>query len=137
LEQGEFILHKILPFAFLSIVLVLASACTPNKQLSLTAVDKGSHVDVISGGQIIISLEGNPSTGYTWGARDLDMSMFEQVGDPVFKSNNPGLVGSSGTLTMTFNCLKAGTGTLTLIYHRPWESGVDPIDTFLLNVTIK
>jgi len=129
--------RKILPPILLAIILVLASACTADKQITLTAADKGSQVEVKSGGQIIITLDGNPSTGYTWEAKDLDSVMFEQVSDPVFNSSNPGLVGSGGTLTLTFKSLKAGASTLTLIYHRPWETGVDPLDTFTVAVTVR
>ena len=130
-------IRKILPPILLSIILMLASACTADKQITLTAADEGSQVEVKSGGQIIITLDGNPSTGYTWEVKDLDSVMFEQVSDPVFNSSNPGLVGSGGTLTLTFKSLKAGASTLTLIYHRPWETGVDPLDTFTVAVTVR
>ncbi len=131
-------LRKILPPVLLSIVLILVTACgSAAKKVSLTSADKDSQVEVKEGGQLVITLDGNPSTGYTWEAKDLDTSMFEQVGEPTFISSNPGLVGSGGTLTLTFKTLKKGTATLTLVYHRPWETGVDPIDTFEVTVTVK
>jgi inhibitor of cysteine peptidase len=129
--------HKILSLVTLAMVLLLATACSPTKQANLTAADKGGQVEIKVGEQIVIQLDGNPSTGYTWEAKDLDTTMFEQVGDPAFTSSNPSLVGSGGTLTLTFKALKAGTTTLTLVYHRPWETGVDPIDTFAVTVTVK
>jgi inhibitor of cysteine peptidase len=118
-------------------VLVLATACSPTKPVTLTAADRGSQVEVKVGEQIVITLDGNPSTGYTWEAKDLDTTMFEQVGDPTFNSSNPGLVGSGGALTLTFKALKVGSASLTLVYHRPWETGVDPTDTFAVTVTVK
>lgn len=129
--------QKTLSLVPIAVVLILATACSSSKQVILTASDKGSQVEVKVGEQIAILLDGNPSTGYTWEAKDLDTTMFEQVGDPVFSSSNPGLVGSGGTLTLTFNALKAGTATLTLVYHRSWETGIDPIDTFAVMVTVK
>jgi len=130
-------LRKILSLVTLAVVLIPATSCSPAKQVTLTAKDNGSQVDVKVGGQMVIALDSNPSTGYTWEAKDLDTSMFEQVGDPMFSSSNPGLVGSGGTLTLTFKSLKAGTAALKLVYHRPWETGVDPIDTFAVTVTVK
>ena len=121
----------------LTAVLLLATACSSPKSVTLTSTNNGGKVEVQVSGQIIIKLDGNPSTGYTWEAKDLDATLFKQVGDPVFSSSNPGLVGSGGTLTLTFNALKAGTSPLTLIYHRPWEAGVDPINTFAVTVTVK
>jgi inhibitor of cysteine peptidase len=135
--KGENMSRKTLSLVALAIVLILATACAPSKQVTLTAADKGSQVEVKVGGQIVITLDGNPSTGFSWEAQDLDATMFEQVGDPVFNSSNPDLVGSGGTLTLTFKALQAGTAALTLVYHRPWETGVDPVDTFMVTVTVK
>jgi inhibitor of cysteine peptidase len=135
--KGGIMLLKILSLVTLAVVLIPATSCSPTKQVNLTAKDNGSQVYVKVGGQMVITLDSNPSTGYTWEAKDLDTSMFEQVGDPMFSSSNPGLVGSGGTLTLTFKSLKAGTAALKLVYHRPWETGVDPIDTFAVTVTVK
>jgi inhibitor of cysteine peptidase len=130
-------LRKILSIVNLTILLILATACSPAKQVTLTAADNGGQVEVKVGEQIVITLDGNPSTGFTWEAKGLDTTTFEQVGNPTFNSSNPGLVGSGGTLTLTFKALKAGTATLTLVYHRPWETDVDPIGTFAVTVTVK
>ncbi|MCX6034985.1 MAG: protease inhibitor I42 family protein [Chloroflexi bacterium] len=130
-------LHRILSLVTLAVVLISVAACSPTKPVILTAEDNGSQVEVKVGEQIVITLDGNPSTGYTWEAKDLDATMIEQVGDPVFSSSNPGLVGAGGTLTLTFKALKAGAASLTLVYHRPWETGVDPIDTFAVTVTVR
>jgi inhibitor of cysteine peptidase len=123
--------------AALTAILLLATACSGPKSVTLTSTNNGGTTEVQVGGQIIIELDGNPSTGYTWEAKDLDATLFKQVGDPIFSSSNPGLVGSAGTLTLTFNALKAGVSQLTMIYHRPWETGVDPIQTFTVKVTVK
>jgi inhibitor of cysteine peptidase len=118
-------------------ILILATACGAASQVNLTSADKDSQVDVSKGGTIVITLEGNPSTGFSWETQDLDTSMFEQVGDPIFSSSNPDLIGSGGTVTLTFKTLQTGTATLNLVYHRSWETGVDPIDTFSVKVIVK
>jgi inhibitor of cysteine peptidase len=135
--KGENMFTKTLSLILLAVVLILATACSPAKQVNLTAADKGSQVEVRTGEEIVITLDSNPSTGFSWEAKDLDTTMFEQVGDPTYISSNPGLVGSGGTLTLTFKALKTGTATLTLIYHRPWETDVAPVDTFAVTVTVK
>jgi inhibitor of cysteine peptidase len=129
--------NKFLPLVAILIFLIFVTGCITNKQVTLTADDNGRQVEVKAGGQIVINLEGNPSTGYTWEAKDLDTTMFEQLGEPVFISSNPGLVGSGGTLTLTFKSLKVGTASLKLVYHRPWEPGMDPLDTFTVTVISK
>src|SRR5512142_1190062 len=102
--------------SLLIIVIVLAlaitSGCGKSADVKLTAADNGKTVDVKSGELIVIELEGNPGTGYTWEAKDLDTSMFEPVGEPEFKSQDPDVVGAPASITLTFKSLKAGTAAL-------------------------
>jgi inhibitor of cysteine peptidase len=128
---------KILTLLLCTGILVFSTACGAANRVTLTAADKDSQVDIAKGGTIVITLEGNPSTGFSWEARDLNSAMFEQVGEPVFTSSNPDLIGSGGTVTLTFKALQAGTAALNLVYHRSWETGVDPLDTYSVSVRVK
>ncbi len=126
-------LHIVLLFIALTAILLSTAGCSS----ALTAKDNGTAVTVKTGDTFTVKLEGNPSTGYTWEAQDLDTRLLEQVGDAEFSGGVPGMVGSGGDLTLTFKALQPGTTTLTLVYHRPWEKDVDPIDTFSVTVTVK
>ena len=106
-------------------------------QTKFTAIDNGDTVFVKVGNQFVVALDGNPSTGYTWEVEDLDTNIIQQVGKTSFKSNNTGLVGAGGTLTLTFRVLKAGTTNLVLVYHRPWETNVQPASTFRITLNAK
>jgi inhibitor of cysteine peptidase len=128
--------RKLFVFFVIPLVLFSMTACS-SRQTRLTAADNGKAVIVNAGEQIVITLDGNPSTGYSWEAKDLDASMFQQVGEAKFKNSNPALVGSGGTLTLTFKALKSGTATLSLVYHRSWETNVAPANNFTVNVTVK
>jgi inhibitor of cysteine peptidase len=119
-----------------SLILILMTACNPAR-MKLTANDNGKQVEVKAGAELRITLEANLSTGYAWEAQGLDSALFAQVGDPEYKVFSPGLVGSGGKQVFTFKALQAGTGTLTLVYHRSWETGVAPLDTFSVTVTVK
>jgi inhibitor of cysteine peptidase len=130
-------MRKILISSAIAAMLVMMTACASTKPVILGIADNGSQVKVKVGDPIVISLESNPSTGYTWEALDLDKTIFEQAGDPTFKSSDPGVVGSGGTLTLTFNTVKAGTATLKLVYQRPWETNVEPTNTFAIEVLVK
>jgi inhibitor of cysteine peptidase len=136
-KRRENMVPKIQFISILAILMFMATACSPTKPVNLTAADKGSQVSVKVGEQIAISLDGNPSTGYSWEAIGLDTAVFEQMGDATFISSNPGLVGAGGSMTLTFKAVKAGTAVLTLVYHRPWETGVTPLDTFSVAITVK
>lgn len=127
--------RKTLFFVILAFALTL-TACG-SQPLALTAENNGGQVEVKAGEEFTVSLAGNPSTGYTWEVIDLDPALFELVGEPEFVSDSPDLIGSGGSLTLTFKALQAGTATLSLVYHRPWETDVEPIDTFSVTVTVK
>jgi inhibitor of cysteine peptidase len=118
-------------------LVVLIQGCSTASQLNLTAQDNGKSVSVSNGGQIVVTLDGNPSTGYTWTAQGLNNDLLKQVGDARFISSNPGAIGSGGTLTLTFTAEATGTTPLTLIYHRPWDKGIAPLQTFTVTVTVK
>jgi inhibitor of cysteine peptidase len=112
--------NKVIGLFILSLVAVLLSSCSPKVvNYELTSADNGTQIEIPQGAKLSVTLEGNPSTGYSWEAEALDANLFEQSGDPVFNTSNPGLVGSGGTLTLTFKTLDTGTGTLMLVYHRP------------------
>ena len=130
---------RILLFIAMASMVVPTTGCgsAQSAKIKITKVDDGKTIEVKVGGEIVVELEGNPSTGYTWGTKDLDVSQLQQVGETAFKSSNPGLIGSGGTLTLTFKALKAGKVTLTLIYHRPWETNVAPQSTFIVTLAVK
>ena len=70
---------------------------SPPEQVNLTASNNGEKITLFAGQELVIQLDGNPTTGYTWEAKDLDATMFKQIGDATFSSSNPDLVGSGGT----------------------------------------
>jgi inhibitor of cysteine peptidase len=134
--------------AALAALIILAAGCgshagsgpvqvSPPEQVNLTASDNGQKITLFAGQELVIQLDGNPSTGYTWEAKDLDAGMFQQVGETVFAASNSNLVGSGGTLTLTFRVLKTGPAALTLVYHRSWETGVAPLQTFSITAAVK
>ena len=110
---------------------------SPPELVNLTASNNGEKITLFAGQELVIQLVGNPTTGYTWEAKDLDASMFKQIGDATFSSSNPDLVGSDGSITLSFRVLKTGTANLTLVYHRPWETNVEPVDTFSITAMVK
>ena len=139
--------HPITLAIFLIPILIVISGCStlvpqptptmiPN---TLTENDNGKIINLNTSDIMVVRLPSNPSTGYTWEVQDLDDSVLEQLGDAEFESVDtaPNLVGAGGTLVMTFRAIAPGTVVLTLVYHRPWEVDVLPIQTFSVTVTVK
>ena len=82
-----------------------------------------------------ITLEGNPSTGYTWEMEPVEQPILSQVGEPVVKPNS-NLIGAPAMLSFTFKADANGTQLLRLIYHRPWEKDVPPVNSFDVTVVV-
>jgi predicted secreted protein len=63
-------------------------------------------------------------------------AILRQVGEPEFNADSE-MLGAPGTLTLRFEAVEAGQMDLRLVYHRPWETGVEPLETFTVQVTVK
>ncbi len=119
----------------LAVLLTAISGCSAQKALALEADDNGQEIAIQRGQVLVISLPANPSTGYTWEMVEAEGAILRQVGEPEFKAQSD-LVGAPGTLTLRFEAAEAGQMELRLVYHRPWETGVDPLDSFTVQVTV-
>ncbi|MFZ5449865.1 MAG: protease inhibitor I42 family protein [Thermodesulfobacteriota bacterium] len=84
-----------------------------------------TKMNVSLGKEFNISLEANPTTGYTWEANydahflKLKGKRFEPLA-PKGRETMP-LLGSPGKAVFTFIPLKTGQTTIKMIYQRPWE----------------
>lgn len=99
----------------------------------------GGQIELEPGQILIVTLESNPTTGYRWEQIEPQEHLLQQKGDAEYIASDIGgvpLVGSGGWETFRFKAIRAGQMTLKLIYHRPWEEGVEPLKTFSINVVI-
>ena len=122
--------------AVLLAVLVLVAGCGTAEEVKLGASDNGRQIELKKGQTLVIALEGNPSTGYTWEVVEIGEQVLRQKGDPEFKPESD-LVGAGGVQTFRFEAVGAGQTDLKLVYHRPWEEGVEPLETFSVQVTVR
>ena len=130
-------------FIFTSLLTVLialsvATACSPQQQeVQATAADAGREMQLKKGQTLVVTLEGNPTTGYSWElAEPLDEQVLRQVGEAEFQQESD-LVGAGGAQILRFEAVNAGKFTLKLVYHRPWEKGVEPLETYSIQVVVQ
>ena len=119
------------------LVLALFSGCGTNG-ISLTDADNGKQIALQPGDILTVTLESNPTTGYSWQVMELNQGILVQDGDPEYKQSpgSEGMVGAGGTETFRFKAVGSGETSLGLGYMRPWES-VPPIETFTLQVSVE
>jgi predicted secreted protein len=102
--------------------------------------DDGGQVELEPGQILIVTLESNPTTGYRWEQVKDQESILEQIGEAEFKpseTGEPPLIGAGGWEILRFKAVSAGQMTLELVYHRSWEEGVDPLETFSIQVLVR
>jgi inhibitor of cysteine peptidase len=126
-------------FFVMSFILIFAlfSGCGTNGS-SLTDADNGKQISMRPGEILTLTLESNPTTGYSWQVMELDSAVLTQEGDPEYKQSSgaEGLVGAGGTETFRFKAVGSSETTLELGYMRPWES-VPPVETFTIQVDVE
>jgi predicted secreted protein len=102
--------------------------------------DDGGRVKLQLGQILVVTLESNPTTGYRWEQAENAESVLRQIGEAEFKpseTGDPPLVGAGGWEILRFRASSAGQMTLQLVYHRPWEEGVEPLKTFSLQIIVR
>jgi inhibitor of cysteine peptidase len=137
-------IKQILYTTFLLFALLLVTGCTGAVSepgtVELNDGDNGKIINLSLGQILIISLGSNPTTGYSWEVAEIDGAVLEQKGEALFEDEAPEgtpLVGAGGTETFKFSGVAEGETTLKLIYHRPWEEGVEPLEIYLISVNVK
>ena len=112
-------IKRITLIATLVLFLMPLTACG-SAAVKLDEQDNGRTVEVNRGDKITITLEGNPTTGYSWEFGEFDPAVVEAVGEADYKSDSK-MLGSGGVYTFTLKAVAPGTAAVTLIYHRSWE----------------
>lgn len=103
-------------------------------QITATEADAGKTIKLHVGDTLVVALDGNPTTGYTWEREKNDDGVLVQAGDPEFEPASQAL-GAAGKMSLRFEAKARGETTLNLVYHRSWESEA-PEKVFALTVIV-
>ena len=104
------------------------------ERIKVTEANEGSEFELKKGQSLVISLDANPTTGYTWEVVEPeDEQVLRQVGEIEFEPESD-LIGAGGVQIIRFEVVNAGRAAVKLVYHRPWETDVEPLKTFAIHV---
>jgi predicted secreted protein len=98
--------------------------------------DSGHSVALRIGQELVLTLNSNHSTGYSWIRTDTGTPVLVTLGEPAYKTDSR-LLGASGVEVWKFRAAQRGGQTLKLEYRRPWEKHTKAADTMVLHVTIQ
>lgn len=111
-----------------------------SEEVSLGAEDRGGQVEADLGQVLVLTLESNPTTGFRWEVVEAKDSVLRQRGEAEFRvisELDPPPPGAGGVEVFRFEAVETGETLLELIYHRPWEEGVEPLETFSVQVVVR
>ena len=104
---------------------------------ALTESDSGAKLAMAVGEAFTVKLPSTPGTGYTWEVAGGDPGVVAERPPRASEPAGPEQPGSSVMEAISFVARGPGATRLELSYRRPWEQGVAPARTFLLDITVR
>jgi inhibitor of cysteine peptidase len=118
----------------LGLFLLSLSSCG-NQTVVITKTENGKSVQAHSGDTIVLQLDENASTGYTWAASKTDATILALQDSTYTASGN--VPGSGGTRVFTFLAKKAGTVHLQLKYWRSFVGDSSVTQRYSVTVEVQ
>lgn len=114
-----------------------ASCALSNADAAKVYGKEDTNITAKAGEAFTIKLEENITTGYKWYYTIADESIVKfKKDDYITKESDKNLVGAGGIRALTFEALKAGSTTISLVYQRSFDK--QPNDQKIIyNVTVK
>lgn len=128
-------LLQIVLIAFLTMFIL--GGCSPfgRAPIKINESDEGKTIEVSTGEDIDIELNGNPTTGYQWQIDGAESPVIRQVSEPEFKPVS-NAIGAGGKVTLKFKATNIGKAGIKLVYKRSWEK-TTPAKIFKVNFEVK
>jgi inhibitor of cysteine peptidase len=120
----------------LTMPLLFPGASAAARPPIVTDAQNGKTIVIARDAPLVIALESNPSTGYSWRLSNNDGAIVKFIDQSTF----PPMVampGAAGHQMFKFKAIAAGSDSIELEYLRPWEKGVAPAKKFRIEVTVK
>ncbi len=110
-------------------------------EIRITLQDTQNPIRLCEEQVLQLSLDSNPSTGYRWELREengdelqiTDDPLILSIAEPVFESANL-LLGAPTKQLLRLKAVQEGSRDYQLIYRRPWEKDIEPLQTLPLTI---
>jgi inhibitor of cysteine peptidase len=105
-----------------------------SQSVTVTDTDNGRTVRVAVGGNLIVRLAANPSTGYQWKAVGRIAACLQAAGSPEYEGPPTSRPGAGGAQVFLYRAVRPCRIQLLFQYRRPWEGW--PIKSYTINVLV-
>ncbi len=135
-KAGKIKIIVLIALAVLIAALALGGCKTANK--ALTEKNNGDSINLKVEDIVVIRLESNLTTGYSWILdKKTDTLIVSMVDSEYIQSvEDKELVGAGGHEIFTFKAVSKGKTSIILNYERPWEEDEEPLETFEINISV-
>ena len=116
-------------------IVARAASPAPATARQVGAEQNGSTITLPVGGELIVRLRGNRSTGYYWAVASTPAGLAAAGEDYVQDSAPAGMVGVGGVEQFKFRATRPGTGRLRLEQRGAGNRGV--ADTWSIQVVVR
>ncbi len=90
---------------------------------SYTIEGDGYSAQVVNGNELILDLDANPTTGYSWVITSVPEQFASDYDNYVQDEADEDMTGVGGTQEYHIVALNDGTGTMTPEYKQDWDGG--------------
>jgi inhibitor of cysteine peptidase len=116
------------------------TATLTQTNVSVNASDSGGQVAMSVGDLLIVKLDSNKTTGYSWNLSAIsNTSIMKKVSDEYITppQTDPPMAGRGGYEKWTFEAIAAGTANISMKYFQPWDTAAAPAANFSITVNVK
>ncbi len=121
------------------LVLGAGTAYGVAREVNLDAGNNKDCIRIEKGNVIVITLEANASTGYTWDVAAVKERVLRYKGKDYVQSSQAETptVGAPGKEVLRFKAIGQGISSLRLVYHQPWDKKAKAAQIFTVKVTVR
>ncbi|MGI8951105.1 MAG: protease inhibitor I42 family protein [Chitinophagaceae bacterium] len=105
------------------------------KEVHLFMKDNGSVINTDAETTIIISLDGNPTTGFGWALDSMDQNVVQNI-QSKYKKTESTAMGSGGEFIFILSSLKQGSSKISFKYWKHWEGDSSVTNRFEIQLNV-
>jgi len=118
-------------------LLLVVTGCSKEAEEQVVTKEMKQSFDLETGQHVDVTLESNPSTGYSWQvAQSPDSKMVELVSNHFVEPSDGDMVGAPGEEVWQFKAVGAGTTTMVLEYAQAWDTETPPEKRYTLTFNV-
>jgi inhibitor of cysteine peptidase len=106
------------------------------KETVVTEKEDKSTVKIAKGTDLVIKLEGQPSTGFTWLVAKNNAEVLTYSGKPEIEKPKQPVIGGKVKMGFRFATKAVGVSEVELNYRRPFEKDTPPAKTFKVKIEV-